>query len=196
VTFGSFNNITKLTHEMIGVWADVLNAVPGSRLILKAHGLAIGEARLRVQHAFAVAGLDSARLELRAWTSRVEDSLAAYGEFDIALDTSPYNGTTTTFEALCMGVPVVTLRTDRHAGRVGASILTHLGRPEWIANDPDGYVAAVTRLAADLPRLADERARLRDTLRTSVLCDGVSFARKLERVFARLVEARSGRVVD
>jgi len=189
VTFASFNNISKATPEVIAAWARILLAVPDSQLLLRGKLLAHESARARICRVFEQAGVPATRLELRNWVPRSDNPLAAYGEVDIALDTFPYNGTTTTFEALWMGVPVITLRGRRHAARVGASILTHLGQPGWIANDTEKYVATAVELAAELPVLASLRSTLRSTLAGSSLADAPRFAQKLERVYRRLVLA-------
>ncbi|MEO8224077.1 MAG: tetratricopeptide repeat protein [Gammaproteobacteria bacterium] len=186
VTFGSFNNLAKVTPELIEIWSVILRGLPGSRLVLKGRLLAHGEARSRIAAAFAGAGIDPARVELRPWLPRASNPLAAYGDIDIALDTFPYNGTTTTFEALWMGVPVVSLGGRRHAARVGASILTHLGRSEWLAEDTNGYVRIALALAADLQSLDAVRAGLRAELAASTLMDAPAFARKIEAAFREL----------
>jgi len=180
VTLGSFNNISKITPETVAAWSRILESLPGSRLVLKGQLLVHEAARATLTAAFAAAGVEATRIELRPWLPRGSQPLAAYRDIDVALDTFPYNGTTTTFEALWMGVPVVTLRGQRHAARVGASILTHLGRPEWIAEDVDGYVATALGLAADLEALAVRRRALRDELRRSGLCAAPAFARRFE----------------
>lgn len=188
ITFGSFNHIAKITPEVIATWAGVVCAVPRSRLVLKGRLLRHEETRSRIATAFATAGLDPGRLRLLPWLPHAQESLALYHDVDIALDTYPYNGTTTTFEALWMGVPVVTLRDQRHAGRVGASILSHLGREQWIAADADAYVGIARRLAADLPALASERAGLRQALARSTLTDASGFARRIERAYRELLD--------
>ncbi|MBF0334577.1 MAG: tetratricopeptide repeat protein, partial [Alphaproteobacteria bacterium] len=180
VTFGSFNNAPKLSPSVIGAWARVLRAVPGSGLLLKARGLGSPSGRRRVEEAFAAHGIPASRLRLDGFAGSARDHLARYGAVDVGLDTFPYNGTTTTFEALWMGVPVVTLRGDRHAGRVGASILGALGLDELIAADVDSYVETAVRLAGDAPRLRAYRATLRDRLATSALCDARGFTATLE----------------
>jgi len=188
ITFASFNNISKVTPEVVGTWARILLMLPDSRLLLKGKLLVHEQARARIQRAFEQAGVSAARIELRGWIPRQNDPLAAYGDADIALDTFPYNGTTTTFEALWMGVPVVTLRGSRHAARVGASVLTHLGRPEWIADDTEKYVATVIEIASDLPGLERQRQMLRSTLARSTLGDARGFARKMETVYRELLQ--------
>ena len=192
VTFASFNNIAKVTPGVIATWAGILRSLPDSRLLLKGRLLVHEGARARIHRAFEEAGVSSTRLELRNWVPRSDNPLAAYGEVDIALDTFPYNGTTTTFEALWMGVPVITLRGARHAARVGASILTHLGCPGWIADDTERYVASAVQLATDLPALASLRETLRDTLARSSLADARGFAQKIEAVYRNLLRRTDG----
>jgi predicted O-linked N-acetylglucosamine transferase (SPINDLY family) len=171
VRFGSFNNLAKLTDSLLAVWARVLAATPDSRLVLKGRGLSDATVRARYAARFAAAGLPADRVDLLERTAATEDHLALYHGIDIALDTFPYHGTTTTCEALWMGCPVVTLRGDRHVARVGASLLHAVGHPEWIAENPDEYVACATALAADRAALAQHRARLRDEMRASPLLD-------------------------
>jgi predicted O-linked N-acetylglucosamine transferase (SPINDLY family) len=189
VTYGSFNNISKITPQVVAAWAGVLQGTPGSRLVIKGQLLARDAARIALSEAFVAEGLDAGRVELRAWVPRADNPLAAYHEIDIALDTFPYNGTTTTFEALWMGVPVVTLRGERHAARVGASILSHLGRREWIAPDLTAFRQIAVGLAADRPALAGYRRALRGELARSSLTDSTGFARKLEAVYRDLLRA-------
>jgi predicted O-linked N-acetylglucosamine transferase (SPINDLY family) len=121
--------------------------------------------------------------------SRVENPrahLALYNGIDVALDTFPYNGVTTTCEALAMGVPVVTLLGTRAAGRTAAALLTHAGHPEWIAQDPDTYI----RLAIDLARDKAKRATLRNEICASMLCDAQRFARDLDGAFLAMAGTR------
>ncbi len=171
VTFGCFNNFAKITDVTLGAWARVLAAVPGSRLLLKGHGLDAPDFAAALRPRLAAAGLDPARVELLGRTSGLAAHLALYARVDVALDTSPYHGTTTTCEALWMGRPVVTLPGDRHASRVGASLLTAAGHPEWIAADWDDYVRRAADLARDPARLAELSRGLRAELRASPLLD-------------------------
>ncbi len=180
VTFGSFNNLAKVTPETIALWAAVLKAVAGGRLIIKAKGLAGAPARQRVLGEFAEHGIAPDRIELRGFIHGNVAHMAAYSAIDIALDPIPYNGTTTTCEALWMGVPVVTLVGDRHAGRVGLSLLAQLGLTRLAAGDPAAYVAIAAALARDVAVLASLRASLRQRLATSPLCDREGFARRFE----------------
>jgi predicted O-linked N-acetylglucosamine transferase (SPINDLY family) len=171
ITFGAFNNFTKVTDETLRQWARLLEEVPRSRLLLKADGLnepAVGDpvrARLRA------AGIADDRVALLSRTPDTCSHLALYARVDIALDTFPYHGTTTTCEALWMGVPVVTLAGASHASRVGVSLLQAVGHPEWVANSESEYFHIATALAAGPARLAVIRGTLREQMRASVLLD-------------------------
>lgn len=178
VTFGCFNNPAKITDTTLRLWADVLAAVPDSRLLLKGRGLDEEATVRQLRGRLARLGLPEGRVELIGRTPGTAGHLACYHRIDIALDTYPYQGTTTTCEALWMGRPVVTLRGDRHVSRVGASLLTALGRPDWIAETPADYVRIATELAADRPLLARESASLRDRLTRSTLMDHAAQARR------------------
>jgi len=186
VTFGSFNNLAKINERVVALWAKVVNAVPGAHLYVKNPSLDDPPTQERYRRLFAEHGVDRDRIELRGRTVEDGDHLALYGAVDIALDTFPYNGTTTTCEALWQGVPVVTLAGDLHMSRVGASLLAAAGLHELIAETPDDYVAVVTRLAADRDRLAYLRATLRDRLRSTPLLDGAAFTRNLEAAYRDL----------
>ena len=187
VTFGSFNHPAKLSDELVETWGRLLARVPDSRLRLKAKAFEDERTRRYHQDRFAAVGVASDRLELIGHIDDPRGHLAAYGEIDLALDPFPYNGTTTTCEALWMGVPVVALAGDRHAGRVGASLLGRIGLDELVAGDTDSYVAIAAGLAGDANRLAALRAGLRDRLRTSPLLDGAGFARSVEAALQCMV---------
>lgn len=175
ITFGSFNTAQKLVGEVIPAWARIVNAVPGSNLILKASQFSCPMVRSRFEGRFRAAGLDPARLELLPVIRDKAAHLALYGRIDIALDAFPYNGTTTTCEALHMGIPIVTLRGSSHAGRVGASLLSAVNLPDLIAESVDEYAAIANRLAGDPQRLATLRATLRNRMLASPLCDGPGY---------------------
>lgn len=171
VTFGCFNNLSKITDPVLATWGRILRAVPGSRLRLKGAGL--GEAAVRERYQARLARLDvpADRVDFFERTAGTKEHLALYHDVDIALDTFPYHGTTTTCESLWMGVPVVSLAGDRHMSRVGVSLLTATGHADWFATDADDYVRIASALASDPARLAVERAGLRASLRSSSLLD-------------------------
>ena len=171
VTFGCFNNFSKVSDSTLRCWAHLLRDVPGSRLLLKWHGLATPAIAPRLRARLAAFGLDPGRIELADRSPDVATHLGLYARVDVALDTTPYHGTTTTCEALWMGVPVVTLRGDRHCSRVGASLLAAADHPEWVAGSPDDYVRLAAGLAADAAGRASWRTGLRHDLARGPLLD-------------------------
>lgn len=183
VTFGSFNNLAKLNDRMLAVWARILAAVPDSKLILKSAGLRSMEARKWVTNTL---GIDPERLDLRGALDSHEAHLGLYGEMDIALDTFPYHGTTTTCEALWMGLPVITLAGNTHVSRVGISLLNNAGFPELVAHSEDEYVRLAVELSQDVAKLADTRLKRREILMNSQLLDAPSFAHEMEALFRQI----------
>ena len=187
VTFGSFNTVQKMGAPLVSMWARVLRAVPGSRLVLKSLPDAVIADRYHAL--FAAEGIDPARVEFLRWTPARPDHLRLYDRMDIALDTYPYHGTTTTCEALWMGVPVLSLCGDGHVSRVGASLLTRVGLEDWIVTGEDAYVEKAVRAASDLSALVQLRVGLRDRMRGSALCDANGFARDLEGAYRAMWQA-------
>ncbi|OGU10244.1 MAG: hypothetical protein A2075_21580 [Geobacteraceae bacterium GWC2_58_44] len=188
ITFGSFSNLAKVTPEVIALWGRVLQAVPGSTLLLKCRPLGDPEVCARILEEFKAAGVDPGRIELHGGNPSPAEHLAQYQRVDIALDTFPYNGTTTTCEALWMGVPVVTLAGTRHAARTGVSLLTNCGLTELIAESRDDYVTMARELAGNAGRLRQLREGLRGRLQGSPLMDGAGITRELEAALLKIVE--------
>lgn len=181
-TFGSFNTVMKLNEPLVRRWAAAVIAVPGARLLLKAEGFSAASARERVLGWLADAGLARERVELRAETASYAEHVATYREVDVALDSFPYHGTTTTVEALSQGVPVVTLVGDRHASRVGLSLLSAVDLRELAATSDAEFVAAATALAHDRPRRDALRRELPGRIATGALGDVGEFADEFVRV--------------
>ena len=177
-TFGSFNNLAKITPEVVAVWAEILRRLPAARLVLKYRGLGDQAVKRRYLDLFAAHGVAPQRLELLPSSSYAE-YLATYHQVDVALDPFPFSGSTTTCEALWMGVPVVTCPGETFASRHSLSHLSNVGLTETIADDLDEYVELAVSLAGDLPRLAVLRAGLRERMAASPLCDGKRFATNL-----------------
>ncbi|MBF0332229.1 MAG: tetratricopeptide repeat protein [Alphaproteobacteria bacterium] len=192
VTFGSLSNPQKFNSRLAALWARVLDAVPGSRLLLRYAGLETPVLAKRIRTLFKVNGVPADRLFLEGHAPRRE-FLARYGAVDVALDPWPYSGGVTTLEALWMGVPVVSLPGPAFPGRHSASILGALGLGDWIARDEDDYVAIAARLAADLPGRTAPRHGLRQRIDVSPLCDGASHARHMYALLARCFDSE-GRV--
>jgi protein O-GlcNAc transferase len=186
LTFGSFNDLPKLTPGVIRLWARLLHAVPGARLVIKTEQMRDAPTADELRSRFAAEGIGRERIDLLTWRAWTVHHLARYALIDVALDPFPFNGVTTTCEALWMGVPVVTMRGDRPYGRVGESLLTSVGLRELVADDPESYLTKALRLASDLPRLRELRLGLRDRMRTSKVCDARGFARAMERAYRRM----------
>jgi protein O-GlcNAc transferase len=184
ITFGSLNALAKLSDATIAAWACVLAATPRSRLLIRRSGLAAAAAREPLLARFAAHGIAADRLALVA--GGAGGSIEAYHAIDIALDSFPYNGTTTTCDALWMGVPVVTWRGTRHAARVGASLLHRLGLDALVGESVDDFVAIATRLAGDRQALAGLRGSLRGRMAASPLCDAPGFGRAMGEAFSRM----------
>jgi predicted O-linked N-acetylglucosamine transferase (SPINDLY family) len=186
ITFGSFNVLRKLGDHTLQAWAQILHQVPESRLLLKAQGLSQPAAQAAIRDRFKALGIDETRVELIAYTPTLKEHLDLYARMDIALDPLVYNGTTTTCEALWMGVPVLTMRGNAHASRVGTSLLSCIGAPELIAADTADYIARAVALARNPGALDTYRHTLRAKLQSSPACNGPGYARRVEAAFRAL----------
>lgn len=191
ITFGSFNVLTKVTSEVLDLWARLLLEIPDSRLLLKSVSLDTAYNRTRVIQALEQRGIAKQRLTLSGNIKSISKHLALYDEIDVALDSFPYGGTTTTCEALWMGVPVVTLSGATHASRVGASLLHRVGLDDLVAHNPDEYCSIARTLAYDVARRRSLREHLRSTVKASNLGDAQSFTRELETSFESVWQARN-----
>ncbi len=188
VTFGSFSNLPKLSEPCLAAWARVLQRMADSRLVLKSRGLGDRETIARLHQFFASYGIAADRIELIGQLAPVAEHLALYHRIDIALDPFPYHGTTSTCEALWMGLPVVTLAGRTHVQRVGVSLLTAIGATEWLATSIDEYVDRSVALAASVKSLRSARAEFRERVRRGPLCDAAGFAVKMEAAFRAVWE--------
>lgn len=192
VTFGSFNNLPKISPTTVKLWADILHAVPDARLVLKALSFVDAATRELFYQQFATENIDRSRIDLLPPTVPLAKFLDEYRRIDIALDPLPYNGGTTTCEALWMGVPVITLPGRHFFGRMGLSILKTLALDECIASSPADYVRIAVELAHDPERLKQYRSMLRFRVQNSPLCDGPEFTRGLESVYKTMTRQDIG----
>lgn len=190
ITFGSFNNLAKITPPALALWAGILKQLPGARLIVKNKSLRDAAVRARYTALFAAQGVGAERLELVGWLEQGADHLSLYQRVDIALDTFPYNGTTTTCEALWMGVPVIALCGVNHASRVCASLLSRVGLQELLCNTEDEYSAVAIHLAGAVGRLVQWRSDLRRQMQESSLCQADAFTRTLEQAYEEILNLR------
>ena len=193
VTFGCFNNFAKVRPEMLGLWARILAEIPGSSLFLKSGGFTDRQTCALVTGRFQELGVEPHRIRFDGLRRPAANHLQLSNLVDIALDTYPYNGATTTCEALWMGVPVVTLAGRTHVSRVGASFLTQLGLGSLVAADATEYRETCKRLAADIPHLKALRAELRERMQNSPLCRAPQFVRRLEDAYTKMLGSRAKR---
>lgn len=183
ITFGSFNALDKINDRVVALWSEILSTVPGSRLRLITFDLGDPAVRARIKRMFAEQGVSVDHLDLSGKVPR-QNLLHAYNSIDIALDPFPYSGGLTTLEALWMGVPVISKRDgDRFASRHSTTHLMAVGLTECVADDAEDYITRAVSLAANLARRETLRQILRETMRTSPVCDGPAFTRALERAY-------------
>ncbi len=194
ITFGSLCSRYKFTPEVIGAWSEILKRCPKSRLVLRNGGLEQPPEREHLHRQFAAHGINPERVQLLGRAPHFE-FLETYAQFDIALDTFPYNGGTTTTEAIWQGVPVVTDAGRTWASRTSATLLREGGLGDWVANDLQGYVELAARWGndPDAPRrLAELRTNMRERLRASSVCDTAAFARAMESLYRAMWRKWSG----
>lgn len=186
ITFGSFNNVAKLGPESIALWAGVLHAVPGARLVIAP--VESWDVRLRISEELDALGIDAARVTFKGKHAQPQ-FFELRREVDIGLDSYPCHGGTTTCETLWMGVPVVSLIGRSFPSRAGATLLQAVGLEALATQDPAAYVAAAAALAGDLPALAAMRAGMRERIERSPLRDEAGFTRGMERLYREAWQA-------
>lgn len=175
VTAGCFNNLNKITQTTLGHWATLLQKVPTLHLAIKSPFFQSEKVKQRILRALQTYDIDDSRIQLLERSPDTYTHLETYHHIDFTLDTFPYNGTTTTFESLYMGCPVITLQGRCHRSRVSASILINLGQSDWIANNAENYIAKAAELASSPEILSETRLSLRQDLMQSSLCNARKF---------------------
>ncbi len=187
ITFGCLNNSSKISPMVIGLWSQILRAVPNSRLLVRANDCE------GTKDFFVETGFPMERLALMSWRRTTFEYLKLYNLVDLGLDPYPYNGHSTTCDSLWMGVPVVSLAGRTAVSRGGLSILSNVGMPELVASTAEQYIEIAQQLATDLRRLESYRQTLRERLTRSPITDGVRFARNLEGLYRQIWRGRCGR---
>lgn len=185
VTFGCFNKLGKLKEDSFRLWAELLLRLPGARLMLKAAELSDPGQQDRLRRVFANLGVDPARLDLRGRTTWFEH-LRQFADVDISLDPVSYSGGISTFESLWMGVPVVSLNGDAMTRRSSAAILSSLGLTAWVARSAEEYVGLALRETGEGLKLAQLRHSLRETMRSSAVCDPARYQSLLEQQYRKM----------
>ena len=189
ITFGSFNNLTKVGDRCLEFWAAALQSVPSSKLLLKDKYCAVSSVRERILRPLAALGVDPGRVRFIDRMPNWHAHMDLYNQVDIALDTTPMTSATTGFEALCMGVPLLAIQTDWMGGRMSSSTLTALGREVWISREPEDFAARASELAASIEGQPNQLKRaLHRQVRESPLWDGASLCRALEEAFEQMLQ--------
>ena len=188
IIFGSFNNIGKLNDDVVQVWSKILKNLPGSIIMLKSAGFTDKDTQHLWRKKFNNLGINDHQVLFSGYIPDIKKHLSVCHNVDIALDTFPYNGTTTTFETLWLGIPVITLSGNSHVSRVGHSILKSIGLEELVAHSKDEYVNKVIQLASNKFLLKMFRKQLRNLMKQSVLADGKTFTRQIEYKFQKMMK--------
>ena len=186
ISFGSFNHARKLNSSTVDLWCKILQQVPTSELVIKCRQFGKEKTLSVFTEKFRQMGIDESRLRVLDFVQSNEGHMTSYNEMDIALDPYPYNGTTTSVEAMWMGIPFIAKAGDRHSARVGASLLKSVGLDEFIANSDDEYVQKAVGLAQDREKLSEIKRTLRQRMLDSPLCDAEGFARKFEAALRQM----------
>jgi len=187
LTFGSFNNVTKITPVVVEAWSGVLNAIPDARLVLKNRLLEDDLIATKYVDAFARHGVDRQRVQVLPRTDSYDGHMKTYGQIDIALDTFPYNGTTTTCEALWMGVPVLVPEGKTHRSRVTQSLLSRVGLEHYVVRDLHELATRANEINENRAELLATRESLRQAMQVSSLCDSERFAREIETLYSEII---------
>lgn len=187
ITFGSFNRLSKISDVTVKLWSALLSHVPGSKLLIKTRALDDQNVAIETLDRFKCEGVDAARIILEGGSQSHFEYLKGFSKVDVSLDTAPYNGTTTTCNSLIMGVPVLTVRGDRHGARVSASILESLSMSNMIADGPKDFLRIGKEISESLGSLQVVRGSLRQTVLDSPLTDGVRLAKEVETFYLSLM---------
>jgi protein O-GlcNAc transferase len=176
IWLGSFNKYSKIREECIALWSKVLRAIPEAKLLLEDRTPFDDQLHPRIVAEFARNGIDAGRIEFWPYTPGWRNHMLLYNRLDIALDTIPFNSGTTTYDALWMGVPLITLEGDWVGGRMANAVLRTLGKPEWVAQSEDEYVSIISALARNVELRKSLRKTQRALMAASELCDGKGLA--------------------
>ena len=180
IVFGTFNEAPKFSPSVVRLWCEILRRIPQAELVIKCRPFGEEKTKEFVMGYLKKYGIEEDRVKLMGFIQNQANHLATYNVMDVALDPFPYNGTTTSCEALWMGVPMITREGDRHCARVGMSLLKAIGLEDWIAYSDEEYVAKAVEVANNREQLAEIKRTLRQRMQNSPLCDQVGFARKFE----------------
>jgi predicted O-linked N-acetylglucosamine transferase (SPINDLY family) len=188
IIFGSFNNLSKMTDKTIKLWVEAVNSVANAKFAIKHKYLNDPVLRKLTLEKFEKHGLSADKIVIFEFGKSTNEHLEIYNKIDIALDSFPYNGTTTTCEALYMGVPVITILGDRHVSRVSASLLTAVGLPELVAKDENEFVEISAELARNIEKLTEIKKNLRNNMKNSILMNKKDFTGRFQNAILNMID--------
>ena len=180
ITFGSFNNLSKINDNVIDVWSEILKRVENSKLFLKTKELDNLEMMENIRKKFQKNGISTEKIITEGRSKTREEMLKKYNQIDIALDPFPYSGVTTSFESVWMGVPLLTKKGNNFYSRIGVSINKNLGMDDWIANNEKDYISKAISKASDLEKLFQIKKELRNKFLKSPLSNTKQYAKHFE----------------
>jgi len=192
ITFGSYQNISKLNDEVLKTWGEILSKNINSRMRIQFPQIDLESQRKDFENRLISFGIDLSRIELCPATSR-EEYLKSYAEVDIVLDTFPYNGGTTTCEAIYMGVPTLTIEGNNIISRQSGGFLSLVGLTDWIAKDREDYIKKSLDLSKDIGSLREIRKYLRNKMKSSPIMDGEKFTRNFEKALVKIINEKLGK---
>jgi len=188
ITFGSFNNLSKINDNVIDVWSEILKRVENSKLFLKAKELDNLKMVENIRKKFQKNGISAEKIIIEGKSKTREEMLTKYNQIDIALDPFPYSGITTSFESVWMGVPLYVLKGNNFYSRTGISINKNLGMEDWIANNEKDYIIKILKLTSDFNQLSQTREYLINKVDNSTLFDSSLFADNFNKMLWEIWE--------
>ena len=186
IVFGTFNEAPKYSPSVLRLWCEILKQIPNAELLMKCGPLGEKKTKEFLMENLNKYGIEASRVRLLGFIPTKKDHMSTYNKMDVALDPFPYNGTTTSCEALWMGVPFITKAGDRHCARVGMSLLKSIGLDDWVTYSDEEYVAKAVEVANNRDQLMNVKSTLRSKMQNSPLCDHASFARKFEHALSKM----------
>ena len=186
ITFGSFNQLSKINNEVISLWSDILLSVKNSKLFLKSQELSNKKILEDLKEKFKKFQINHDRLILEGKSKSRKEVLEKYKRIDISLDPFPFQGNTSTCESIWMGVPVLTLKGNRYLFHFGESINSNLNMKEWIADNKENYLEKAIKFSSDLENLSKIRMRLREEALISPVFDANRFSKHFSKLLWKI----------
>jgi predicted O-linked N-acetylglucosamine transferase (SPINDLY family) len=190
--FGAFSQITKMTNDTLEYWGAAMQAVPESILVIKDRGALCDTSRKRVEDGLKQHGIDPSRVYFFGPVGSHLDHLDSYNAIDIALDTTPWSGATTAFEALGMGVPLIAICGDTTSSRMSTSVVSASGRTNWIAHSKDEFASIAVKMARNYQQIRRNKSTMQNKIRAGILFDEARIRHDFYETIEQLCRASTG----